>query len=509
MVVERTGLVGKEVDVIIRHYSLDVYDFPDRVRKILDVPDLSALHELMTVPEDRASDQDTPAHGLFYAGFDELAEWYQAFLRDEIAPLFAEPVYAQRVPTFRVSLPYGTAVARYHRDAEYHHQLGTINFWLPLTRAFDTNTIWVESKPRWEDYRPVSLLPGQVLQFDAVALRHGNQRNETGRTRVSFDFRVIPRSRYRSTGLRTVNSGIPLEPGQYYTAVSARPARYSNHPSTIKSKGLSMTALRTDLPDLHSQAPTVAAPVESVGHVGVRRLVCLADTGRPVMIVMDISVGLRAEQRGAHMSRLIECTNTLVQPTDVRHYITMVFNELRRLTPAAASWQVACRASMTVPVDGGIKPIEEICELSAAGQETVVRWGAAFKVCLACPQAQIAIAHDNDDLDNRAAHPSHNQLCELEIVLTGDADVAIGQTVEGLLAAGEQAASGPVRELYKRRDEADAVAAVHRHALFAEDALRNITDKLRADNPSAAQISAQIVNFESIFEYPLRCTVVR
>ncbi len=59
-----------------------------------------------------------------------------------------------------------------------------------------------------------------------------------------------------------------------------------------------------------------------------------------------------------------------------------------------------------------------------------------------------------------------------------------------------------MRELYKRRSEADAVTAIHHHAVFAEDALRIIADKIRAQFPTATQVTCQIVNYESIFEYP-------
>jgi GTP cyclohydrolase FolE2 len=44
--------------------------------------------------------------------------------------------------------------------------------------------------------------------------------------------------------------------------------------------------------------------------------------------------------------------------------------------------------------------------------------------------------------------------------------------------------------------------------VFAEDALRMIADKTRAQFPTAARVTCQIVNYESIFEYPLRCVVI-
>ncbi len=262
------------------------------------------------------------------------------------------------------------------------------------------------------------------------------------------------------------------------------------------------------LPDLHSESPAVRIPVRSVGHVGVKRIVPVEEHGAAVMFVMNISVGLQPDQRGAHMSRLIECIDRPGSQLTVRDYTRGVFERLIQVVPLAAAWSVDAQATIILPHDGGLKPVQEICELtSTADAEPRMRWGAAFKVCLACPQAQAAIAFDRNDLENIGTHPSHNQVCDLEIAITGDLEVAASHTVRDLLAIGEGAASGPVRELYKRRGEADVVTAVHHNALFAEDALRAIVEKARMEFPQAALVSCQIVNYESIFEYPIRCVV--
>jgi len=207
--------------MIIRHYPLELYDFPRLIGKILDVPDLPFLHERIKPPDERVSDQDSQAHRQFYDAFEEISPEYLEFLREEIAPLFSESIYVQRVPTFRVSFPASTAVSRYHRDSEYNHQRSTVNFWLPLSPAFATNTIWIESEYDRGDFHPIELHPGQILQFDAINLRHGNQSNDTGVTRVSFDFRVVPMSRYQATAKSTVTSKVPLEVGQYYMKLTS------------------------------------------------------------------------------------------------------------------------------------------------------------------------------------------------------------------------------------------------------------------------------------------------
>jgi GTP cyclohydrolase FolE2 len=261
------------------------------------------------------------------------------------------------------------------------------------------------------------------------------------------------------------------------------------------------------LPDLHAEVPNIGIPVHSVGHVGIKRIVAIDEYDSAAMVVMDISVGLYAHQRGAHMSRLIECIDRPGSQPTVLDYALGIFERLRDAVPSAASWSVDARATIVLPHDGGFKPIEEICRIEAA-EQTEVTWGAAFKVCLACPQAQSAIAFDRDDMDNVGEHPSHNQVCDLEITVTGDLTTVAGRSLAKLLSVGEDAASGPVRELHKRRGEADTVAAIHQHALFAEDALRIIADNTRAQFPTATSVTSQIVNYESIFEYPLRCVVI-
>ena len=61
-----------------------------------------------------------------------------------------------------------------------------------------SNTLHVESAPGKGDFRPMDLRAGEGLRFNGIACRHYTCANDTGRTRVSFDFRVIPRSLWRN-----------------------------------------------------------------------------------------------------------------------------------------------------------------------------------------------------------------------------------------------------------------------------------------------------------------------
>ena len=197
----------------------------------------------------------------------------------------------------------------------------------------------------------------------------------------------------RPRQLRTV-----LELGAYYPLFTL-----VAHLLTVTSRRGWKSMVHRDigvLPDLHSEAPSIGIPVHSVGHVGVKRIVAIDEHDSAAMVVMDISVGLYAHQRGAHMSRLIECIDRPGPQPTVLDYAQGIFERLRDAVPGAASWSVDARATIVLPHDGGFKPIEEICRIEAA-ERTEVTWGAAFKVCLACPQAQSAIAFDRDDHGQR------------------------------------------------------------------------------------------------------------
>lgn len=197
-------------------YPLRDYPFPGLVSECLDVEDLADLSA--DLPRRTwQTDQQSPWHELFYEGFEFWRNIYRRFVRDVIAEQMTEPFYYQAVPTFRVHLPGNVAVGEFHTDAQYHHPAGEENFWLPLTDARDTSTVWVTDDDgiAW----PVDACPGQMARFSAVSRRHGNKINETGRSRVSFDFRVLPtRLLPEEFALQQVteHTKLPFAPGGYY-----------------------------------------------------------------------------------------------------------------------------------------------------------------------------------------------------------------------------------------------------------------------------------------------------
>jgi hypothetical protein len=103
----------------------------------------------------------------------------------------------QSIPCVRFQPPSTDRMTTPHVDATYGHQPGQVNFWVPLTTAYDSNSVYAESEPGKEDYHPFGergapMRPGEVKRFYGNRCVHFTEANRTGVTRVSFDFRVVP-----------------------------------------------------------------------------------------------------------------------------------------------------------------------------------------------------------------------------------------------------------------------------------------------------------------------------
>jgi hypothetical protein len=145
---------------------------------------------------------------------------YEKFVKYIAQNIFKEFLIYQSRPTLRIMFPNNKAVGDYHRDRDYNHPIEEINVWVPITSSINSNTIWIESKFNKNDYRPANLNYGQFLIFDS-ALKHGNNINLENKTRISFDFRVIPYLKWNKIQKRnqiksSFNQKLKFKIGDYY-----------------------------------------------------------------------------------------------------------------------------------------------------------------------------------------------------------------------------------------------------------------------------------------------------
>lgn len=140
-----------------------------------------------------------------------LCDEYERLIKEVIAPQLAQELAAledgapwvtgdgsvelvyQYPPTLRIQPRRTAFFRREHRDAEYGHQPGELNFWLALTDTRDSRaTLWVESAPDLGDFHPLRMAVGEMVRFWGTSCFHKAPPNETDFTRVSLDFRVAP-----------------------------------------------------------------------------------------------------------------------------------------------------------------------------------------------------------------------------------------------------------------------------------------------------------------------------
>ena len=212
-------------------YDINKFFFADIVSKWLDT-DLSLLHNSYNTNTNNlgiGNDTVSEAHKSFYSKMDgpqglNLISLYETFIKDVLIKDINEPCYFQSTPGFRISSPGSVAVSSWHADGDDAnlHPPGEINIFLPLTKCYGNNSMWIESEPNKSDFHPVKLDTGEAYIFDGNNCVHGNYSNDTIHTRVSLDFRLMPKSLYNPNYPHvTATKKLSYVLGQYYSDFSS------------------------------------------------------------------------------------------------------------------------------------------------------------------------------------------------------------------------------------------------------------------------------------------------
>lgn len=191
-------------------YDLDSYPLDRLLADTLGVPDLSMIHLNHPTCKDKsrlmAPLQNRGQRRAFHRCFD-------SFVTSHVIPLLHSQALSkgifysnrhqlrkgkpqrityryQAFPTINIVRPGECSIGP-HCDLNQGHSIGNISFHIPLTEAFGTNAVHVESRPGREDWHPLSTKsPGLGFYFDGARCLHFNLRNETDITRVSINFSI-------------------------------------------------------------------------------------------------------------------------------------------------------------------------------------------------------------------------------------------------------------------------------------------------------------------------------
>ncbi len=194
-------------------YDLDTFPLHTALAQLLHLPNLDELHDELdnfdTSPEAHArivAAKETLLAPLADAeAAAPLNALYEELTRTIVVPHIMEQLEAtdqrhrcvERVlfaatPTIREQHPSALPTIRPHCDAQYSVPEGALNLWLPLTRANAASaSLWVESEAGSGDFAPLCAELGEIVRFDGRRCVHYTVPNSSGRTRISFDFRVV------------------------------------------------------------------------------------------------------------------------------------------------------------------------------------------------------------------------------------------------------------------------------------------------------------------------------
>jgi len=199
------------------NYDLERYDFSSWVYDVIkeDFKNVTSLDTIHTVvPPDqlvKITDkvQKSFASEAFSKMIDDFAEEY-------IKPLINNKNYLiKRFPTLNLVVPDQEKLGRrlhFHQGIFYNNGRGQGTIWMPLTKCFDSNSMWIvdyessvnitkkiiDNQFSQKDFEqmclekafPVTLSPGQAHLFHQEHI-HGNVNNKTGVTRMAIDWHIL------------------------------------------------------------------------------------------------------------------------------------------------------------------------------------------------------------------------------------------------------------------------------------------------------------------------------
>ena len=199
------GLKDVSLDSLHRRFHGDQGSKKDRREK-------TTLLEGLRDPDKRAS----------------FLEAFESLVLHQIIPWIAEIMRCDRVvfqsfPCVRVHRPHEFSIGP-HCDAQYQLPEGNLNVYLPLTKIWHTNSLYLETEPGLEDFHPLMLDYGEFTTFNGCLGTHFAVENLTDATRVSLDFRVAPGNCFeKDVSKQTMDFKVGPVKGSYYSEAMRDP----------------------------------------------------------------------------------------------------------------------------------------------------------------------------------------------------------------------------------------------------------------------------------------------
>jgi GTP cyclohydrolase I len=262
------------------------------------------------------------------------------------------------------------------------------------------------------------------------------------------------------------------------------------------------------MPDVQGRHDPRAMPIAQVGVKNLRYPIALQVSDRLQHSVgtWHVHVGLRAEQKGAHMSRLLAWLDGFTQPANGADVLPFTFERLQMVMPELLSLLETTSGGFdvrfpffirkTAPVSGlqSLMEYDGGWSLSqSVGGATEIRMIATVPVKSLCPCSK-EVSDDG----------AHNQRSHIRLEVLLNASMAWTE----LVRFAEDNASCELWGLLKRSDEKWVTERAYAQPKFVEDLVRDVALALESDIRIDAYV-VDVTNFESIHAHDVHACVSR
>ena len=236
--------------------------------------------------------------------------------------------------------------------------------------------------------------------------------------------------------------------------------------------------------DVQSEKDVRNLPLKYVGIKDLRWPLELRDKVRGdqhTVARVQLAVDLPRDLRGTHMSRFVECLESLdfLELSSIEHVLDMLRNHLQAQR-AMMRLEFPYFLRKAAPVTGKVAPMDIDCVyIAEKGEKFTLRVRAEIPIQTLCPCSK--------EISDRGAH---NQRAVAKIEILSGSFVWL----EELAEYADRAGSAPVYGLLKRPDEKFVTERAYDNPRFVEDAVRELALLLDGDE----RIHAYHVEVESI-----------
>jgi hypothetical protein len=237
---EKIHSFNNEFIAVFKKIYTDKYGFIDNMNNFHKTLETNALcngekkliKQIKELGKDRTSIFYDDYHN-FVDSNNEFNEVYYKFIDKYVKPIYGSKIVVQKTPNLRISFPDSTAIGKHkheneennviglHKDSDFGHHEEEINYIIPITEMFDTNSIYYEpsqeSNASTDQYLNLKLKTNEYFIGKFNKLLHFNKINKTGFTRISLDFRIIPYEKYMTN--LDYFKGTKFELGKYYIEI--------------------------------------------------------------------------------------------------------------------------------------------------------------------------------------------------------------------------------------------------------------------------------------------------